>query len=282
MTPRALLAIPVCLLALSLLAGCSSTPLPSARESEEKIERLRPLIAAADGAINAFGAKLVLDRDIALRIRREAFNRILTPLAQNRSDDARILFNGNRPWITEEKSLLGITYRNVLNIDGGKVDLNLTAFRIVSLEGNRVTARIAMEGKGAVSVSGSYAGIPASASPEIELDLADDVTFQVLPSDTGTIILQPMEKSIPLHTRFSVKLLEWRIPWNEVIMLKTTDLIKPIVLPSSISSAIDLPAIAQDPKEKSAMLPAKILIRDVGVMTDRQVLDWRGNVEFIK
>jgi hypothetical protein len=108
------------------------------------------------------------------------------------------------------------------------------------------------------------------------------VEFLVQPTDTGTIVLRPVEKKIPMRVRFSVKLIEWKIPWNEVIMLNTIDLIKPVLLPANIQGTIAFPTLAQDPKEKYGTVSRDIIVRDVNVMAAMQVLDWRCNIELRK
>jgi hypothetical protein len=239
-TKRTLLPLLACLCTV-LAASCSSVDLPSIRESDKAIARYRPLIEQNDKAINAAATTLPAGNDIILRIDKQALNRIMLAIAGQRSDDVRITFPPTRPLMKEDKSILGISYTNAIDIDTGNLVMDLSVLRFDRFKGNAIEASIGVEGKGKLSVSGRYTGIPASASPEIEMKLNETIAFDVGRADSGFIILRPRKQTLHLHTKFFVKIIEWQIPWSKDVPLEETDLIPPLKIPMSFATSLPFP-----------------------------------------
>lgn len=264
------------------LSHCSSLDLPTVKESEEKIQLLKPRIAALDTNINSIGEKLIVQHDIVMRTKMSVFNSILAALANNRSDDVKIVFNGNKPWMQEEKNLLGIKYTNSLNIDGGEINVNLTDFHFNSFEENKLSGEIHLQGNGKISISGKYLAIPASVTPDVEMKLDENIEFSLMSTDSGFIVLKPVPKMMHLQIKFFIKLLEWKIPWNQSQSFQLDQIIKPILIPTNINSSIQFPTLAQAPKEKYSFITKPISIHDVIVTASQNVLEWRSNISFRK
>ncbi len=263
-----------------ICGGCSSIDLPSIEESDLKIRTFKPAIEAVDKNINMIGEKLLLDHDVVMRTRMSAFNSILSALVNHRTDDVQIVFNGNKPWIEEDENILGIRYKNYLNIDGGEINLNLTDFHFNSFTQNKLSANLRIEGIGKISISGKYTGIPASASPDVNLDLNETVEFTINTTDSGSIILKPVPKMINLHIKFYINLLAWKIPWNETQQFALESLIKPMTIPTNIKSSIQFPLLSQSPKEKYQFESKPLFMWNTIVTTSQNVLDWRSDIAF--
>lgn len=235
-----------------------------------------------DNSINKIGEKLIFDHDLVLRVRMSAFNHILTVLVNNRSDDTRLIFNGNRPWIEERKIIFGIPYTNYLNIDGGEVVLNIEDFHFQSFSENILTASLRIAGHGNIQVSGKYLGILASSSPDIEISMNESIQFSIATGDTGEIILKPIPKPVLLNIKILVKLLEWKIPWSERQTFALEDVIKPIRIPAAIKSSLNFPVPSDDPREKFRSTLQKISVMNASLGASYDVLDWRSDIEFVK
>lgn len=265
-----------------ILPACSSIDLPTIEESNATIERLKPAIESSDRSINALGGKLALTHHFMIRARRSLFSSTLSSVAHHRSDDARIRFNGNKPWMQKEESIFGIKYSNALNIDGGSVAINLSELRIESFHNNLIDVRIAMKGEGSISLSGTYTGIPASASPGVEAEVHDDIQLFLASTDSGSIVLAPVPKKVNVMLQFTVSLLGWKLPWSESYPMQISDLIKPMVLPLNFSSMVQLPMPATSPKEKYSYKPVRLRLFDIAFDADADVLDWRSNFDLQK
>jgi len=268
---------------LALLCGCSGIDLPTLEESEKQISRLSPLLEQTDGRLAVFSKKYlpVGDSEFIFRLKTDAVNRLLNAIARSRSDDLRIFFLPTRPLISEQKSVFGIRYTNHLDIDTGNVRVNLGRFYFEKVGGNRLYARIKMTGKGSLSVSGSYTGIPGSASPDVELELDERIGFVMAVSDTGSITLQPIPGELRLRIRFFVNILGWEIPWNHEIPLRSEELVPSLPLPSALSSSIRMPVPSTDKGgDGFVYTPWPVRFERTSVSAVQNRIEIRADVEF--
>ncbi len=266
---------------LGLFAGCSSVNLPSTEESRKKIADLSPLLGTENFLINRITANLPIGSDITAHIRMAAFNTILSAFTKARKDDITINFPPTRPFYSEQKSILGINYTNQLDINSGQVVMDIKSFSFDKLDQNKIDATLEIEGKGNISVSGKYTGIPASVSPEIDLYLKEGITFDVQLTDTGTVVLKPQSKTLLLKTKFSIKLLEWKIPWNQDIPLQLTDLMKPVTVRLALMTEIWFPLPASKAgADKLEYVPYYLQLSKTSVGIKNGVLESKTDVDF--
>jgi hypothetical protein len=274
--------LPLFVSALSI-AACASIELPTTDASRELIARSRACFDSLAPVIAPVARSLPEGYDVVTRVRSATVNRMLKAFADARTDDLRIAFPPTRPLLKEEKSVLGIRYTNLLDIDTGNVVLNLRTFRFERFANNRLDALLEIDGGGKIRASGRYTGVPASASPDIALTLSERITFDVRLTDTGTVILRPVPKQLALKAKFSVKLLEWSIPWREDIPLQLTDLMKPLAVPVALRSEIPFPVPASTfGDSKLQFVPYLISTHRTNVTVDGDAVEFRADVEFLK
>ena len=193
----------------------------------------------------------------------------------------RIGFPATRPLLEERNSVLGISYRNYLDIDSGLVTLNLRRAELRGLRKGALRVFLELEGEGRIAVSGKYTGIPASSSPRIELSLRDTVTLLVRSDPKGGIVLAPAKQTVKLSTTFHVKLLGWEIPWNEQTPLQLDELITPIAMPAILSGEIALPAPAREyssSRYEFVTVPVEVKRAEAG--TDGGRIEIQADVEY--
>ncbi|MBL0174193.1 MAG: hypothetical protein IPP94_02825 [Ignavibacteria bacterium] len=271
------------LVAALTMAACSSVELPTKDESREVIARSRARFDSLATVIAPVARSLPEGYDVVTRVRSAMVNRMLKAFADARADDLRIAFPPTRPLLKEEKSVLGIRYTNLLDIDTGNVVLNLRTFRFERFANNRLDALLEIDGGGKIRASGRYTGVPAGASPDIELTLSERITFDVRLTDTGTVILRPVPKQLALKAKFSVKLLEWSIPWREDIPLQLTDLIKPLAVPVALRSEIPFPVPASTfGDSKLQFVPYLLSTQRSSVTVNGDAVEFKADVEFRK
>ncbi|MCB2206411.1 hypothetical protein KQI65_16830 [bacterium] len=227
-----------------LVAACSSIDLPTVEQSERRIGDLRERIASGDATLDLYAKRYGQQTDGSVSLRSDVLNRLFGALASARSDDVVVGFPPTRPLLQEKKSILGIRYTNRLDIDSGRVAVNLKEARLLAVRGDELRVLLDMEGSGRIAVSGTYTGISASSSPRIELSLRDTVAFRVRTAKDGQLLLEPRRKLVQLLATLHVSLLGWEIPWTEEIPLQVTDIIDPVCLPSMIATEIKLPVPA--------------------------------------
>jgi hypothetical protein len=274
-------AVPLALAAM--LAACSSVDLPTLAESRDVIARSRVQHDSLARIIAPAAATLPSGSDLVTRVRSDMINRILRGVADARSDDLRIVFPPTRPLLREDKNVLGIRYTNALDIDTGNVTLNLRTFRFERLANNRIEALLEIDGTGTLRVSGRYTGVPAGASPDIELALSERIAFDLIPVDTGSVLLRPVPKQLTLKAKFSVKLLEWSIPWRQDIPLQLTDMMKPMAIPIALRTELPFPVPASTfGDNKLQFVPYILSMRRSNVVATGNTIELRADIDFRK
>ena len=232
------------LCAALLFVSCSSMDLPTVEESNKKIEKLQRSLADAEKPLNMLQQRYQIQRDLGMTLRIDAINRIGKALVSQRTSDMTIIFLATRPLMEESKSVLGISYVNRLDIDSGRVVLDLRRFEFQEFRGKRIDAILTLEGEGQLHVSGRYTGVPASASPKIQLSLRDTIRFELTAGKNGAFVLTPIPRRVLLRAVFRIKLLGWDVPWSEDIPLDVHKLIPQFTLPSMFDAAMRFPVPA--------------------------------------
>ena len=268
-------------IALCLFASCSSLDIPSIEQSEKTIATLRPLLKQSDEAINTYGQRIPSGNDLIFRLKLSALNTIATTVAGQRTDDVRIAFLPTRPFLREDKSILGIKYANSIDIDTGNLIMNLRVFRFDRCRNNIIDAIIGIDGRGKIKLSGRYTGIPASASPFIDMTLDETIHFDIVLSDSGCVQLRPRKQQLVLHTTFSVKIIEWQIPWSKDIPLEVTDLIPPIDIPMAFGASIPFPIPSPEyGDERLTFIPHAVEFFRTIINASNDVLEVRTDFRF--
>lgn len=253
------------LLFLLILAGCSGSGLPSTEESQKAINQLKPAIETIDKVIDNTPKPGLPGRSAEVRVNAEALNRILGAITGNRSDDVRLNFLPTKRLIEEKKSALGFDYTNFVDIDSGRLYLNLKEFRIIKADDNRVSAVLGMSGEGKIGVTGKYIAVSGSASPIVRLSLRDTIDFLLKRDSSSIAALYPVPAKIPLKVTMAIKLLDWEIPYSHTVYLRVTDLIQPIPFPVRFASVINMPAPDETPGQPIRYKPTHVSIGDVMV-----------------
>jgi hypothetical protein len=269
---------------LLLLVGCgSSVNIPDADESKQTIAAIKPQLERLDTVINALTRTLPRGHDLITQTRTSAVNTLLSRVTDRTMKDIRVDFLSTRPLWKEEKSVLGIGYTNFVDIDTGSLDIDLKKFVFGELSNNTIYARIEIEGTGMLTATGKYAGVAAHLSPQIHFYLDEQVLFTVAAADSDYIRLNPVPKTVRLKTRITIDLLGFSIPYYKEIPLLTTDLIKPVMIPSAVTSEIVFPIpAAQYGSDRLAFVKRYLRFTRSAVRANKNVLEYRSNIDFVK
>ena len=267
--------LPVLGLLPLLLVGCSSIDLPTVEESRARIERRTAEIAAAEVPLGAYAQRYTSRSDGTVTVRGSVFNALFAALASSRSDDVLIAFPPTRPLVRERKSIFGISYTNHLDIDSGRVSLNLRSAQLLPIRGQRLRVLLDLEGEGRIFMSGKYTGIGATASPRIQLALRDTVALRVRAGENGSMQFVPEPGIIMLEATLHVNLLGWEVPWTEDIALKATDILPPVSLPAFFGAEIKIPVPAASYGDRNYEFVARpVDIRDSRVVLEGDRMTW--------
>ena len=259
---------------ISTLLSCSSPKYPTVEESDKKIHSLSSKIPLAEAVIKGIDFSSKKKNDFVLRIKKAAFNKILSKISYTTKKDVEIKFLKSEKIIKEENSAFGISYTNHIDINSGSVTMDLTNFSFRGFDGNIVRADIEINGSGGLSVSGKYTGIPASISPGIKLNLKEKISFSIS-ADKQNIILRPMPKKLILKATAYFEVLSWEIPWTEEIELDLTSLLNPVYIPIIINTDFEFPLPAEEfsDEEKIIMAPYILQISNTDVNASDDVLE---------
>jgi hypothetical protein len=265
---------------LSLCAGCSSIDLPETKESELVIASEKAKVDSIDASIRSMNIQYPSGNDVVVQLRRNILNSFLLALAGDRTDDIAITFYKSPGIIREDKKTLFVSYTNYIDIDGGSIVVDLKKIRFDGFNGNRIDAFLEIEGRGTINVSGKYMGVPAWVSPDVELRLAEPVSFQIWNDQNGNLVIAPQQKRLTLKTKTSIKLLAWSVPWNQDIPLELTDLIKPMTFPSTVQSSVQLPVPSMNPDAGAWQLaPFGIRLSNASVNAANDRIEMRTDID---
>ncbi|HLP16035.1 MAG TPA: hypothetical protein VK470_07245 [Bacteroidota bacterium] len=238
MTTRLALVI-LMLLPFSLLA---QGELPPTDSSRAVIAELTPRLAALDSSLNA--AFSAIDRgpeDLIVTVKSGVIEALFGALAARGTDDCLVTLQPTKGIWTDKKSLFGISVNSSLDVDSGRIGIDLKQFTVPSMMKNIIESDIELEGAGRISVSGQSAGIPGRASPVLALYLHDRVRFACSGDRTGTITLRPQEATVILKAKLTVKLWGFDLPYYREIPIAVSDVIPALVLPIALSSSVNAP-----------------------------------------
>lgn len=267
-----------------LLAGCgSSLNIPSVEESQQSIASTKPLLDTLDVVIDTRTRSLPRGHDLITQTRTSAMNTLLARVANRTLKDIHIDFLSTQPLWKEEKSVLGIGYTNIVNVDTGSLDIDLKKFMFSSITNNTIYAVVEIEGTGTIKASGTYAGVSSNISPQIHFYLDEQIFFTVAAADSDYIRLNPVPKTVRLKTKITINLLGWNIPYYKEIPLLTTDLIKPVLIPSAVTSEIVFPIpAAQYGSQRLELVKRLLRFSRSTVRANNNVLEYRSNIDFEK
>ena len=267
-----------------MMIGCgSSLNIPTKEESQNKITQFKPQVDTLDGAISIQTTFLPKGHDLISRTRESAINTLLARVANRSLSDIHIDFLATRPLWKEDKSILGIGYTNFIDIDTGKLDIDLKKFLFRDFTNNIVNAEIEIEGTGNLTVSGKYSGVSAGSSPQVHFYLNEQVQFVVSAADSVYILLNPAPQTVMLKTKITISLLGWDVPYYREIPLQVTDLIKPVFIPSALRSEIIFPIPASRYGEQRLEFVKRFLrFSKSSVRANDNILEYQSNIDFEK
>ncbi len=271
------------LLAL-FIAGCgSSSSIPSTEESQRRIAQLKLELDTLDAQLAVVAAPLPKGNDLISQTRSSAINTLLARVANRSLSDIHIDFLATRPLWKEDKSVLGIGYTNYVDIDSGKMDIDLKNFSFTNFTNNIVNAVVEIEGTGTIRASGKYTGVTAGVSPQIHFYLSDQIQFVVTAADSDFIRLNPVPKTVLLKTKVTITLLGLNLPYYTEIPLQTAELIKPVLIPSAVRSEIVFPIPAsQYGSERLKFVKRFLRFTKSSVRANNNILEYRRNLDFEK
>lgn len=269
-------------LAFSLFFGCgSSLHIPTQEESQQKISTIKPLLDPLIEEINHQSQNLPTGHDLISRTRISAINTLLHRVANRSLADIHIDFLETRPLWKEETSIFGIGHTNFLDVDTGKMNIDLKKFQFNYFYQNAINSEIEIEGMGTIRISGKYTGLSANASPQIRFYLYDKVEFTISAADSDYIRLNPVPKVVLLKAKATFSLLGWNVPFYKEIPLQSTDLIKPVLIPSALRSEIVFPIpAAQYGSQRLDLVKRYLRFSRSTVSANDNVLEYRSDIDF--
>lgn len=269
------------LLSLYIFSGCKSIDMPTIEQSQKLIDFYKPQINLADRNIDDKTKNLPSGNDLILRLSINPINTILKALANRREDDIKLIFSQSKNVVKEDKSILGINYTNYINIDTGSFSVNIKAINFSKFDKNIIEGRIEIEGKGEISASGKYMGVPASISPEVQIYLNEPVSFNLQATDSGYIVLKPRPSELTLKTKFFFKLLEWKIPFSYDSKLQFTDIMKPMAVPIALNTEIQFPKPSKKAgSNEMEQIPYEVQLKNTLLKTLDSKLELRSDAVF--
>lgn len=268
-----------------LAAGCgtsASTLFPPTKESRQKIAEISPQLDSLDEAVALRTKTVPIKNNFSVYLSIDGIDGLLDCFAQAQTNDIQLTFLPTPALWKEEKKILGMGYTNQININSGMFFIDIKKFRFKWGMNNTLNAEIEIEGKGNISVSGTYSGISASASPQLFCYLNENILFTIA-ADSESLVLTPQPKTLLLKAKATVNLLKWEIPFYKEIPLQAAEIIKPIRIPVSLSSQVAFPLPAKEyGSEKVEFVTRELRLSGVGASAKNNILELHGNIQLIK
>lgn len=274
----------IAIVVISVVAGgCKSYQMPTTEESKEKIKIYTAKTDSIERVIASSLTLPAITHDMVIFADLNMINRITRQLSNQREDDIKLYFRKKGDFMKEDKNVLGIKYTNYLSIDTGYVAINLKKLNLDKMDNSKINATLELEGKGGIAVSGKYTGIPASASPDVQIYMIEPIAFDLQTTNDGNVLFKPLPRKMLLKTKFAISLLEWKVPYYQEVELELTQLMQPMKIPLAFSGEISLPKPAQNfSGQRMEFVPYKVELRRAEVKTSNNKIDFRSDVEFIK
>jgi hypothetical protein len=214
---------------------------PSVDELEGRAARLERQLGQAEMVIDRYGERLNTASDLSLELRITLINQVLRKVCGASDRDASVRFLPTRNLIRETRSILGIGYTNVVDVDSGHVDLDLARFEVLDAKDGRFSVLVDIVGKGVIAVSGRYTGLPFIAAPDVSVQLRDTLSFDARKAEGDVLILTPRPATSALRIRFSRRILSWDVGYDHDIPVEVARVIPPIPVPISLHTLFDVP-----------------------------------------
>lgn len=255
--------------------------IPSTEQSVATIAALKLQVDSLDAAINRRQQAPAVTNDLQVRFRRSALNALFSAYAGFRVDDIQISLLPTCPAWSERRSMLGMTVQNSVDVDSGRVVLDLKKFECGTFNRNTLDVDLEIEGGGTIGVSGRYAGVPVHASPGLMFYLADRMRFGIMSGGADTVLLKPEPHTFLLKTKMTIRLLDWTLPYYREVPIEANGIVGPILLPLSVSSTVMFPApYAADASQRLAFIPRGIRLSHTSVWAQGEQLEFRADVNF--
>lgn len=268
-----------------VINSCSNFDMPSKEESKTSISKSNNDLQNIDKSISEIVNKnksLQSINELNLRIEDKFLNSLSKMISNQREDDIKFFILPKKSFFSETKKVLGMEYNNFVDIDTGFISVNLKKLYFDKLTNNKIYGVIEIEGKGNLKVSGKHTGVPSTFSPDINLYLKEDITFN-LKAENNQLIITPDAQEIELKTKFTITLLDFKIPYSQGFKLKLKDLVKPIKLPLAFANYVDLPKPEEKVNSKKLVYDKyELKLDNAKVKSDGGVIEYGANVKLDK
>lgn len=266
-----------------ILFSCKSYDYPTIEESEEIIYNNSKIIDSLNIIIQ--DKKPILDSkpDVVFSVSNNFINRILQSYTNSKTEDIFIKFNESKSVYEENRKLLGLTVKDYVDLHAGVISTDIKKVRFEKSYNNRMEALLEIEGKGNLSVSGKYMGVPLKLSAPLELYLNESIMFDVLSTRDGSIEFKPLPKKLLLKTRIPIKISDWYLPLYKEIPIESTQLIESIDMPLGFETEFKFPIPNSNlESEKMALVPYTINLEQNSVKLDKDRIEFKTNLVFKK
>lgn len=269
--------------ASAIFVSCGSVNYPKVEDSKKLIDSYNSKLENLEKGIKAKNIGVSTGNDLILKVPNSTFNRIFDKISQQKAEDLILDFWYSPAIVSKEVNVLGIKTNHLVDLESGKITLDLKNLKFENFSNNVINGIIEIEGKGNVTVVGKSAGLSAKASPMLLLNLNEGISFDISSDKNSNLSLKAKSKQLKLKTKTSISLFGLELPWNQEVPIEVSQVIPPISVPLALESEISFPLPAQKfGNDKVQYAPYLLKLSQTKISAENNKLEYRTNIDFIK
>lgn len=273
------------LAALTMLKGRAVLALnlqPRAFATQASVTNDNEDEAALAQEIEQLTAHLTLDRDVRIRVRKNAINSLLAHLAAARDVDLTVQLKQGRLRTEEVNAVVG-KISNYTDVESGEGKADVARLMVESISDAHVTLRLGGQGDLQVKVNGREYGVPYALSPRGKFSINDEaVPLQLVTHDERIFVRAAAGAIVPVKVNLSIEVAGYPIGLTRTVQLQADQWLKDFELPAILTQEIQLPrkiAVGKNSELSIASSQAsRYTIANLRVATQEDALEFSADI----
>lgn len=255
---------------------------PRAFATQASVSNNNEDVTALTQEIEQLTAHLTLDRDVRIRVRKNAINSLLAHLAAARDIDLTVQLKQGRLRTEEVNAVVG-KISNYTDVESGEGKADVARLTVEAISDAHVTLRLAGQGDLQVKVNGREYGIPYALSPRGKFSINDEaLPLQLVTRDERIFVHAATGAVVPVKVNLSIEVAGYPIGLTRTVQLQADQWLKDFELPAILTQEIHLPrkiAVGKNSELSIASSqPSRYTIANLRVAAQEDALEFSADI----